>query len=415
MPRYRIQNIDRKTNKPELKNTESPRPDPILNRANQVRRDDDVVRTPKRTVYDIDYALKWFLDNEIQPQVEANGELVNIPVIFANGEKWDNVRRLGYLRDEKGMLQSPIIVIKRNSLQERDQLRKLDINRAAAGNVLFYKKKYNKRNRYEDDINPIFNTEPKDSDEIYTINVPEYVDLEYELLIWTDFTTQMNSVVEQIMPFGTFAWGNEFNKYKTYIRTLSFETVNTVGDDRIVRCTIPLTVNGTLLSEQEFKMSTVQKRFSTKILSWDTIIDLDPATLFGSTTIPQQLLAQKQNIISGNAVLVSNDGTAAGGGGGTIDAATMLYLTELSDISGSFSDADTIAISGSAALNPITTAAATKNEFDVYINGQYIDKYLYEWTPSTLAIQTLDFNTGSLGYEIASSDTIVINGRWSTT
>jgi hypothetical protein len=415
MPRYRIQNIDRKTNKPELKNTESPRPDPILNRANQVRRDDDVVRTPKRTVYDIDYALKWFLDNEIQPQVEANGELVNIPVIFANGEKWDNVRRLGYLRDEKGMLQSPIIVIKRNSLQERDQLRKLDINRAAAGNVLFYKKKYNKRNRYEDDINPIFNTEPKDSDEIYTINVPEYVDLEYELLIWTDFTTQMNSVVEQIMPFGTFAWGNEFNKYKTYIRTLSFETVNTVGDDRIVRCTIPLTVNGTLLSEQEFKMSTVQKRFSTKILSWDTIIDLDPATLFGSTTIPQQLLAQKQNIISGNAVLVSNDGTAGGGGGGTIDAATMLYLTELSDISGSFSDADTIAVTGSAALNPITTAAATKNEFDVYINGQYIDKYLYEWTPSTLAIQTLDFNTGSLGYEIASSDTIVINGRWSTT
>jgi hypothetical protein len=414
MPRYRIQNIDRKTNKPELKNSESTRPDPILNRANQVRRDDDVVRTPKRTVYDIDYAIKWFLDNEIQPQVEANGELINVPVIFANGEKWDNVRRLGYLRDEKGMLQSPIIVIKRNSLAERDQLRKLDINRAAAGNVLFYKKKYNKRNRYEDDVNPVFNTQPKESDEIYTINVPEYVDLEYELLIWTDFTTQMNSIVEQIMPFGTFAWGNEFNKYKTYIRTLSFETVNTVGDDRIVRCTVPLTVNGTLLSEQEFKMSTLQKRFSTKILSWDTIIDLDTSILFGSTTIPQQLLEQKQNIISGNAVLVSNDAGSAGGGGGTIDAATMLYITELSDISGSFSDADTIAVTGSAALNPITSAAATKNEFDVYINGQYIDKYLYEWTPSVLAIQTLDFNTGSLGYVITSSDTVVINGRWST-
>ena len=321
---------------------------------------------------------------------------------------------MGYIRDEKGMLQSPIIVIKRNSLAERDQLRKLDINRAAAGNVLFYKKKYNKRNRYEDDVNPVFNTQPKESDEIYTINVPEYVDLEYELLIWTDFTTQMNSIVEQIMPFGTFAWGNEFNKYKTYIRTLSFETVNTVGDDRIVRCTVPLTVNGTLLSEQEFKMSTLQKRFSTKILSWDTIIDLDTSILFGSTTIPQQLLEQKQNIISGNAVLVSNDAGSAGGGGGTIDAATMLYITELSDISGSFSDADTIAVTGSAALNPITSAAATKNEFDVYINGQYIDKYLYEWTPSVSAVQTLDFNTGSLGYEIASSDTVVINGRWST-
>ena len=274
MPRYRLQNIDRKTNKPELKNTESTRPDLILNRANQVRRDDDVLRTPKRTVYDVDFAMKYFLDNEIQPQIHTDGESINVPVIFANGEKWDNVRRLGYLRDEKGMLQSPIIVIKRNSLEERNQLKKLDINRPAAGNVLFYKKKYNKRNRYEDDINPIFNTQPKDSDEIYTINVPEYVDIEYELLIWTDFTTQMNQLVEQIMPYGTFAWGNEFNKYKTYIRTLSFETINTTGTDRIVRCTIPLTVNATLMAEQEYRMSTVQKRYSTKILSWDTIIEV---------------------------------------------------------------------------------------------------------------------------------------------
>ena len=411
MARYRIQNIDRKTNKPELKNTESNRPDPILNRANQVRRDDDVVRTPKRTVYDIDFALKWFLDNEIQPQVEANDELINVPVIFANGEKWDNVRRLGYLRDEKGMLQSPIIVLKRNSLQEKDQLKKLDINRSAAGNVLFYKQPYNKRNRYEDDINPIFNTEPKQSDEIYTINIPEYIDLDYELLIWTDFTTQMNSLVEQIMPYGTFAWGNEFNKYKTYIRNLSFETINTVGDDRIVRCTIPLKVDGTLMAEQEYRMSTIQKRFSTKLLSWDTVLDLDLDSLFGSTSLPQQLLHQQQNIISGNAVLVSNDGS--GGSGGTIDAATMLYLTELSDQTGIYSDFETITISAGAATNPITTIAATKNEFDVYINGQYIDKDLYEWTPTTTVTQTINFNTVLLGYEIASSDTIIINGRWS--
>ena len=83
MPRYRRQNIDRKTNKPELNKSESTRPDLILNRAEQVRRDDDVVRTPKRTVYDIDFAIKWFIENKIQPQVEANGELIDVPVIFA--------------------------------------------------------------------------------------------------------------------------------------------------------------------------------------------------------------------------------------------------------------------------------------------------------------------------------------------
>ncbi len=62
MARINRQNIDRKTNKPSLKNTESIKNDPILNRALEIRRDDDVVRTPKRTVYDIDYAIKWFIE-----------------------------------------------------------------------------------------------------------------------------------------------------------------------------------------------------------------------------------------------------------------------------------------------------------------------------------------------------------------
>jgi hypothetical protein len=52
--------------------TEGITPDLILNRAEQTRRDDDVIRTPKRTLYDIDYAIKWYIENEIQPQVTHN-------------------------------------------------------------------------------------------------------------------------------------------------------------------------------------------------------------------------------------------------------------------------------------------------------------------------------------------------------
>jgi hypothetical protein len=49
MPRLNRQNIDRKTNKPNPKQTEGVSNDSILNRAEQTRRDDDVIRTPKRT------------------------------------------------------------------------------------------------------------------------------------------------------------------------------------------------------------------------------------------------------------------------------------------------------------------------------------------------------------------------------
>jgi hypothetical protein len=413
MSRINRQNIDRKTNKPSLSSTESTRKDLTLNRAEETRRDNDIVKTPKRTVYDIDYAIKWFIENEIQPQIEANGELIDVPVIFSNGEKWDNVRRLGYLRDQKGMLQSPIIMIKRNSLQERDQLKKLDINRPAAGNQIVYKNKFNKKNAYTEDLFPIPVNEPMTSEELYAINIPEYVDIEYDLLVWTDFTTQMNELVEQIMPYGTFAWGNNFNKYRTFIRSLSFETINTVGEDRLVRCTMPLTVNGTLMAEQEYRKSTIQKRYSLKKVSWAQVIDTD-INIFNTTTIPQKILNVQQQVLSGGSIVLS--GASGGSGGGTtIDASSMNYIITLTDKSADFSNSTTVTVSGLAAINPTTNVTATKNEFDVYINGQYIDKDLYTWTPSDInSPQSIVFDTSELGYSIESTDTIIINGRWKT-
>ena len=53
-------------------------------------------------------------------------------------KKWDNVRRLGYIRDEKGMLQSPLMMVKRNSMEERSDRRGLDVNRSLADNRLVF-------------------------------------------------------------------------------------------------------------------------------------------------------------------------------------------------------------------------------------------------------------------------------------
>ena len=78
MPRYNKKNIDRKTNKPNPDRTEGLGADPILNRADQTRRDDDVVRSASRTIYDIDYAIKWYIENEIEPQITANKNLISV-------------------------------------------------------------------------------------------------------------------------------------------------------------------------------------------------------------------------------------------------------------------------------------------------------------------------------------------------
>jgi hypothetical protein len=371
----------------------------------QTRRDDDIIRTPKRTIYDIDYAIKWFIDNEIRPQITSNEQVIPVPVIYANGEKWDNVRRLGYLRDEKGMLQSPVIMLKRNSVAERDALRTLDTNRPQSENVRIYKTKYNERNRYQDDLFPIPINDPQSSEKVYIVDIPKYVTVEYDMMLWCDFTAQMNSLVDQILPYGRFAWGNESNKFTTSIGSISFETVNTVGEDRLVRATVPLTVLGTLLSEQEARRSTVRKMYSIKKLSFNQIIDVE-SDIFASTIVPQSLLQAQSYVSSGGNVIVS------GGTNATIDAATMAYLTALIDKTATYSSATTVTVTAAAAINPVTNTAATKNEFNVYINGQYIDKDVYTWTPTDIGNQTIIFNTAILGYNIESTDVIIINGRW---
>lgn len=406
MPRLNRENIDRKTNKPNPKSTEGLTDDLLLNRAMQTRRDDDVIKSTQRTLYDIDYAIKWFIENEIQPQITAKQQLLPVPVIYSNGEKWDNVRRLGYLRDEKGMLQSPLIMLKRNSVVERDNQRSLDVNRPYPTNYIVHRNKYNERNRYEDDLFPIPLHQPAESQKIYIVDIPKYVTVEYELMLWTDFTAQMNELVDQIMPYGRFAWGNDGNRFHTSIGSISFETVNTIGQDRLIRATVPLTVLGTLLSDSEARISTIKKMYSPKKVSFDFVIDVDN-NIFDTLDIPIQLLQVQTNIFSGNSVIVST-----GGSNVTINATAMAYLTNITEKTATYSNASTVTISSYAAINPVTLTVATKNEFDVFINGQYIDKVVYTWTPSDIATQTIVFDTNILGYTLNAQDVIIVKGRW---
>ena len=71
--RYRV--VD--PNKPDLRQTQSStQDDPILNKANQVRRDTDNVKNISIGLYDIDLAFKDFLERDVKPMVEENGQLV---------------------------------------------------------------------------------------------------------------------------------------------------------------------------------------------------------------------------------------------------------------------------------------------------------------------------------------------------
>ena len=197
------------------------------NRANEVRRDTDIVKTPKVTIEDVDFAIISFLRDVIKPQIIENGQTIDVP------------------------------------------LKSLGVNQNPAGNDFIYRNKHSQENRYGK-FSVLQGTKP--AQEYYAAPVPEFVDVAYEFLLWTEYTDQMNSLVEQIMPTNGFAYGTTY-KFPTFLQDVSFETTNNTGEDRIVRATIPATVKGTLLMPFELRRSNFEKRFSVKKVVFGTESD----------------------------------------------------------------------------------------------------------------------------------------------
>jgi hypothetical protein len=147
--------------------------------------------------------------------------------------------------------------------------------------------------------------------------------------------------------------------------------------------------------------------YSIKKVSFDVVVDVGDLNIFSTTTVPQNILQYQTNVLSGASIVVSG-----GGGAQTINATAMAYLTNVSERQGVYVNSTTITISSFAANNPVTFNTATKDEFDLYINGQYIDKLAYTWTPSDNTSQTIVFDPNVLGYAIESTDLIIVKGRW---
>jgi hypothetical protein len=123
--------------------------------------------------------------------------------------------------------------------------------------------------------------------------------------------------------------------------------------------------------------------------------------------VPIEVLQTQTSVFSGLSVTV--------GGGGVVTNLTpdiMFYLTAVQERQATYINSFTAQINFGSAVNPVTKLGATYHEFDIFINGQYIDKALYNWTPSVNAPQTIIFDTATIGYNLTLADTIIIKGRW---
>lgn len=88
----------------------------------------------------IDEAIFYYFENIIKPTVLSNGDLVDVPVIYGSGERWKLAQKDGFYRDKNQKIQTPLVMLKRESIEKRRDLgNKLDAN--APPNYILHNKK----------------------------------------------------------------------------------------------------------------------------------------------------------------------------------------------------------------------------------------------------------------------------------
>jgi len=203
-------------------------PSPTENRALQTSFKGDTVKPFSVGLQDIDEAIFYYFGNVIQPSVIQNGARLPVPIIYGSPEKWKSYQKDGYYRDQNGKIQAPLIMFKRNSIDKNRQIaNKLDANNPQ--NFGVFTKRYTQRNAY---------------DNFKVLNIPLVEAMEYASDAY---------------------WGDpQRYQFKAMIDSFGFQTELVENDERIVRSTFDIKINGYIIPDILQKDITALKKFSNK-------------------------------------------------------------------------------------------------------------------------------------------------------
>ena len=114
----------------------------------------------------------------------------------------------------------------------------------------------------------------KQQREFHSVTMPDYMIMNYEAIVWTNFTDQMNRIIEKINFSDGSYWG-EPGKFKFRASIDSFQDASEYEQERLIRTNFSFTFNGYLLPEEFNGVSNTQRGFSPKYISFGTETTLD--------------------------------------------------------------------------------------------------------------------------------------------
>jgi hypothetical protein len=205
----------------------------------------------------IDTAILKYLQTKIKPVVFQHGKQIQIPIIYGNPERWKSAQIDGALRDKNGMIQLPIMMIRRTNMKENG------INNPTNKYQNYtFKTGWNSRNIY-DKFTALNRITP--SEQYHRVIIPDYYDISYEGLIWTEFMEQMNKVIENLSFESNEYWGETNNyKFKAKIGQFEHDTDLPVKESRMVRTKFTIDIKAYILPQSALDRNG-NRQFTTKL------------------------------------------------------------------------------------------------------------------------------------------------------
>ena len=272
-----------------------------INRGTLRSRGDDTVKNISVGLMDIDAAIMFYFNNVIKPTVLENDETVKVPLMYSNPERWNSIQKNAYLVDNKKQLIIPLIVFKRNSISKDESLAIDKIDPLNPKLFKTFQSKYSQKNRYD---NFAVQQGLNKTKELYTVGVPDYVNLEYEFIVWTSYTEQMNRIIEKIIWSEGSYWGEDGKfKFRTSIDNYTDASEFTVNSERLIRTNFSVTLKGYLIPEEFNNVVTTQKSLTPKRILIGDDVSVNLTDLVGDS--------QTRDV----RISVSKDGAGGGSGG----------------------------------------------------------------------------------------------------
>ena len=376
-----------------------------LRRENQRSVKNDDVKQFQVGLKDIDEAIVYYFNNVIRPSVIQNGLKVNVPVIYGSAEKWAAVQKDGYYRDNNGKIQLPLIMFKRDTVEKNRALgNKMDANNPIHFGV--FERKYSPKNFY-DNFGTLNNRIPVK--EYYGVIMPDYINLVYTCIIFTEYVEQMNPIVEAINYASDSYWGDpERFKFRAAIDSYTTATEHVQGETRSVKTTFQIKLAGYIVPDS----------INTAVANPNKFYSKAAVTFRMETAGSTEILNAKASTAASEAStrffdvpIVSSLVTTGGSGGSGMTAQQIAFVglqtTALADEVSSF-----VATfwNRTIATAPTGFTSLTEGDFQVFINGVAIP------VENRMTIQdglNISVTFSNLGFELDPADQILLVGKFS--